>query len=77
MELTPITMGIDHERDSKIAKRWSHKGLDLLITLWHKYYNNTAHLLINSLFRYSENQLNLEYLEPCLKDLEKGGYFNE
>lgn len=39
MELTPITMGINEERDSKIAKRWSHKGLDFLLEMWHKYYN--------------------------------------
>lgn len=69
MELTPITMGIDHERDSKIAKRWTHKGLDHLLNMWHKYYNNTCHLLINSLFKFSEKQLILENLEPCLKDV--------
>ena len=71
MELTPITMGINHERDSKIAKRWTHKGLDLLLEMWHKYYNTTAHLCINSLLlRYSEKQLKLEYLENALKEIQ-------
>ena len=69
-ELTPITMGINDERDSRIAKRWSHKGLDLLLEMWHKYYNTTAHLCINSLFKFSEKQLNLNKLEECLKGLK-------
>ena len=69
MELTPITMGINKERDSKIAKRWTHKGLDLLLNLWHKYYDDKSHLLINSLFKFSEKQLNLDKLEPCLQDI--------
>ena len=71
MELTPITMGINYERDSKIAKRWSHKGLDLLIKMWHTYYNTTSHLALNSLMtRFSERQLNLEKLEECMKGIQ-------
>ena len=69
MELTPITMGINYERDSRIAKRWSHKGLDYLLEMWHKYYNTTAHYCINALFKYSEKQLNLDKLEECLKGI--------
>lgn len=69
-ELTPITMGINDERDFRIAKRWSHKGLDFLLEMWHKYYNTTAHLLINSLFKFSEKQLKLDKLEECLKDAD-------
>lgn len=71
MELTPITMGINYERDSKIAKRWSHKGLDLLLEMWHKYYNTKTHLCINSLLtRFSEKQLHLEKLENAIKDIQ-------
>ena len=70
MELTPITMGINKERDSKIAKKWTHKGLDLLLEMWHKYYNTTAHLCINSLMtRWGEKQLNLDKIDECLKGI--------
>jgi len=71
MELTPITMGINKERDSKIAQRWTHKGLDFLLEMWHKYYNTTAHLLIYSLFKFSERQLDLSKLEIALQDAMK------
>lgn len=71
MELTPITMGINHERDSRIAKRWSHKGLDYLLEMWHKYYNTKSHLCINSLMmRFSEKQLNLDKLDVVLKEIQ-------
>lgn len=71
MELTPITMGINYERDSKIAKRWTHKGLDLLIEMWHKYYNTKTHLCINSLMtRFSERELYLDKLEEVLKGIQ-------
>ena len=71
MELTPITLGINHERDSKIAKRWTHKGLDLLIEMWHKYYNTKTHLCINSLMsRFSEKELYLDKLEEVLKGIQ-------
>lgn len=73
MELTPITMGINYERDSNIAKRWTHKGLDLLLEMWHKYYNDTCHYAINGLLiRWSERQLNLDKLEDCLKGIIDG-----
>lgn len=70
MELTPITMTISDERISEIAKKWTHKGLDLLIEMWHKYYNDKCHYAINGLLlRWGEKQLNLNKLEDCLKGI--------
>lgn len=71
MELTPITMGINEERDQKIAKRWTHKGLDLLLNMWHKYYNDLSHYCINSLLKFRESQLNLDKLDECLKGINE------
>lgn len=71
LELTPNTMPMTEERAKEIAKRWSHKGLDFLKDMWHKYYTNTHHLCIYSLLiRYGEKQLKLEYLEPALAQIE-------
>ena len=68
MELTPIEFGINKERDSQIARKWTHKGLDFLLEMYHKYYNTTSHLCIHSLLlRFSERQLNLNVLDEALK----------
>lgn len=70
LQLTPITTPISDEKVKWIAKRWSHNGLDLLLNIWHKYYNDMAHYCINSLMnRYSEKQLHLEHLEKCIKEI--------
>lgn len=71
LELTPITMTMGEERAKEIAKKWTNKGLDFLMDMWHKYYTDIHHFCINSLLlRYSEKQLNLEYLESALKGIK-------
>ena len=71
LELTPITMAMGEERAKEIARKWTNKGLDLLMDMWHKYYTNIHHYLINSLLiSYSEKQLNLSMLDVALKNIE-------
>ena len=71
LELTPITYPMGEERAKEIAKKWSNKGLDLLLNMWHKYYTDAHHYAINSLLlRWSEKQLNLDKLETALKEIK-------
>ena len=71
LALTPVEMAMGEERAKEIAKKWTNKGLDLLMDMWHKYYTTTHHLCINSLLlNFSEKQLKLEKLEPALSGIE-------
>ena len=66
-------VSLKHHEDmkNKTAKRWSHKGLDRLTDLWHKYYNNDSHACImHTMFIYAENQINLDAVENALKGLK-------
>ena len=72
LELTPITMAMGEERAKEIAKKWTNKGLDFLMEMWHKYYTNTHHICINSLLiRFTEKELNLDKLDACLKEIKE------
>ena len=71
LALTPVEMAMGEERAKEIAKKWTNKGLDLLMDMWHKYYTTTHHLCINSLLlNFAEKQLLLEKLEPALSGIE-------
>ena len=71
LALTPVEMAMGEERAKEIAKKWTNKGLDLLMDMWHKYYTTTHHLCINSLLlNFAEKQLKLEKLEPALSGIE-------
>ena len=71
LALTPVEMAMGEERAKEIAMKWSHKGLDLLMDMWHKYYTITHHLCINSLLlNFAEKQLILDKLEPALSGIE-------
>ena len=65
-----VTLKHHKELVEKTCKRWSHKGLDFLLNLWHTYYNSDSHACITqTMFLYGEKQINLLNIEKALKSL--------
>ena len=70
--LTLNYYGISEEKLSEIANKWSHKGLDTLLNMWHKHYTTKAHECISyTLIRFSEKQVNLYYIDLALEGIEE------
>lgn len=72
LELTPIEMAMGEERAKEIAKKWTNKGLDFLLDMWHKYYNCVTHCCINSLLlNFSEKEVILDKIETALEGVQE------
>ena len=69
-QLIPIEMKVSETRINNSVKQWTNNGLSILFNLWHKYYNDNAHIVIgNTILTMKEKYVNFEGLEKCIKDV--------